>query len=165
MRSEQNLQYQSTLKTTTIIPRPGPVSACWLYSTGRRELIHPKFWNQFHVFRWKKRNWFPPIVGSINCTVSYMYIFLCVQQNIWIRLRECSGIAKLFLGHTKDSWLYLDFKCANVCYKIQWWTWLRMWLWNGIIWNWILWRCQGWRWWVTFAAKTEVDEYRSDIGS
>ena len=43
MRSEQNLQYQSTLKTTTIIPRPGPVSACWLYSTGRREMIHPKF--------------------------------------------------------------------------------------------------------------------------
>ena len=28
MRSEQKLQYQSTLKTTTIIPRPGPVSAC-----------------------------------------------------------------------------------------------------------------------------------------
>ena len=72
MRSEQKLQYQSTLKTTTIIPRPGPVSACWLYSTGRREMIHPKFWNQFHVFHWKKRNWFPPIVGNIDRTVSVL---------------------------------------------------------------------------------------------
>ena len=125
MQSEKKLQYQSTLKTTTIIPRPGPVSACWLYSTGRRELIHPKFWNQFHVFRWKKRNWFPPIIRSIdriisilssNHTTAKIFIVSELQRIIYAMPRTQSSYSAT---NSKQQVCTLSHRLANVFSNVK----------------------------------------------